>query len=293
MSLCRLALCRRVLLHVLASVRLQPADPLLRSQPPPDPAMHTTCMTLKVGCRLLLLLPRAPHVCASSTCLHKTHTHIIVQVYHEGRAAYRHQLQQRQQQDAYDPARYSTSPPLSPQPSWQQQRALAPPASPGQTAAPLPHQQAWQEPAARTADMRQSRDWDDPSGPHSRARRQGGSAQAERAGSVEAPQTVPGGPRPREAIIGAEQHPKGAVPGSRTPQSAQSRASTPEADRDRGAGVRSRLGSAEPDGRPQHYRGQPQALVTPKPYATDQSLQVRMLTPFRFCQGSAATALEL
>ena len=58
--------------------------------------------------------------------------------------------------------------------------------------------------------------------------------------------------------------------------------------------MRSRLGSAEPEGRPQHYRGQPQAVVTPKPYATDQSLQARMLTdPFAFCQGSAAIALEL
>ena len=259
---------------------------------PPGSATHPTCVTLKVGSGLLLL-PHGPHVCASLLQRRHIYTHVILQVYHEGRAAYRHQLQQRQQQDTYDPARYSTSPPLSPRPTWQQQRALAPPASPGQEAAPSLQQQAWQGPAARTADVRLSRDWDAPSDPAPRARRQGGSVQAERA---EAPQTVPEGPAagPREATGGAEQQPRGAAPGSRTPQSAQSRASTPEVGRDREPGVKSRPGSAEANGQPQHYRGQPQAVVTPRPYATDQSLQARVLTgPVAFCQGSAASASEL
>ena len=58
--------------------------------------------------------------------------------------------------------------------------------------------------------------------------------------------------------------------------------------------MKSRPGSAEANGRPQHYRGQPQAVVTPKPYATDQSLQAGVLTaPFQFCQGSAASTREL
>ena len=285
---CRLKWSRRVLLHVLAFVRVQSAAPLLRSHLQPGPAMYLTCVTLKVGCGPTCL-GQLPASCR------RTPICFILQVYHEGRAAYRHQLQQRQQQDAYDPARYSTSPPLSPRPSWQQQRALAPPASPVQAGAPPPQQQAWREPAARTADARQNRDWDAPSEPGPRARRQVGSAQREREEPAEAPQTVPEVPaaRPREATGGAEQHPRGAAPGSKTPQSAQSRASTPEADQNREPGGRRRLGSAEPDGRPQHYRGQPQAVVAPKPYATDQSLQARMLPILDFCQGSAAIAFEM